>query len=84
MPVITRLAPSLDRCPDTRHTRDMAKRGQTKPWRMTYTWSNGLKGTTAHHSEDAARFAAEQQERRIGPNGETCTVEVTLRPSKTA
>lgn len=56
------------------------KKGERAPWRMTYTWPSGAKGTRVFHTEDDARRAAQQQERVHGPSGERCTVAVTQRP----
>lgn len=61
----------------------MAKRGETKPWKMTYLWPSGIKGTVAFGSETQARDAADRQAAIIGPDGESrCTVEVFYRPAK--
>lgn len=56
----------------------MAKRGEKRPWRMTYTWPGGS-GTKTYMSEDDARDDARRQAEVVGPNGERCTVEVTKR-----
>lgn len=38
----------------------MAKRGETRPWRVRFEWKNGVKGTSSHITrEDAESRAAE-------------------------
>ena len=60
----------------------MAKRGETFPWRLTYTWPGGMKGTTNYRTESDAEYAARRQRAVVGPNGETCTVTVAERISR--
>lgn len=32
----------------------MAKRGETRPWRLDFTWETGAHGCSTHGSQDAA------------------------------
>jgi hypothetical protein len=42
----------------------MAKRGETRPWRVRFEWANGVKGVdTFRTEEDAERRAREIRER---------------------
>lgn len=50
----------------------MAKRGETRPWRVRYVWDTGIKGTATFGSEDEALWqkskiedAAELQDRTV-------------------
>lgn len=36
----------------------MAKRGETQPWRVTFVWDSGIKGTVACRTEDQANMKA--------------------------
>lgn len=76
----------LRRCHDTWHDEGMAKRGEKRPWKMTYTWpahevgGKPITGTQSFVTEAQARDAAERQAAVIAPDGETrCTVKVTYR-----
>lgn len=58
----------------------MAKRGETQPYRMTYTWPSGIKGTKAFPTLEQAAYAAGKQAAVVGPTGDHCaTVVVTHR-----
>lgn len=37
----------------------MAKRGERRPWKVEYEWSNGIKGRDAYSSRDLAELHAE-------------------------
>ena len=50
----------------------MAKRGERLPWKVTFTWDNGVSGKvacgdewTANHKADGIRRAAELQDRKV-------------------
>lgn len=37
----------------------MAKRGETRPYRITYAWPNGVRGTETRGTLDGAQFFAQ-------------------------
>ena len=41
----------------------MAKRGETRPWRVTYQWDSGINGTIVCATEDQANFKADEIQR---------------------
>ena len=60
----------------------MAKRGETKPFKVLYSWDTGIRGTVACGSLDEA----EQKAAEIRRNGEyredaSVVVEIAHRPS---
>jgi len=58
----------------------MAKRGETRPWRVTTQFEGGKPFiTTTHHSEEDAERAAARQRIVVGPAGHTCTATVSDR-----
>lgn len=57
----------------------MAKRGETRPWRVIYTWPSGVTGVMTFRTEDEAIFWADQQKKVVGPNGDRCEVRVGRR-----
>lgn len=63
----------------------MAKRGETRPFRMTFKWEgSGITGTSTFINLDGAEFAARQQAERSGPAGlADCVATVTHRDSPT-
>jgi hypothetical protein len=57
----------------------MAKRGETRPWRVRYEWENGVKGCETYRTEgDALRFADEVR-RNSERNDMTVQIDVTAR-----
>jgi len=36
----------------------MAKRGETRPWRLQYVWESGIKGVTTFRSQEEADYKA--------------------------
>ena len=59
----------------------MAKRGETRPWRVSYTFDNAVAGTLTFRTEEEALRAALRQALVVGPRGERCDVTVKLRPT---
>lgn len=59
----------------------MAKRGETRPWRMTYQWLNGPKGVQTFTSLEGAQHAARRQVETIGGTSRVrdCSVVLTHR-----
>jgi hypothetical protein len=47
----------------------MAKRGERRPFRVTYEWPSGISGTMTFSTQEEAERAASLQESRTGPNG---------------
>lgn len=60
----------------------MAKRGETRPWRVTYRWDSGIGGTEAYASEDQANYKADQIRQAAIRQDRDVTVSVTLKESK--
>jgi hypothetical protein len=58
----------------------MAKRGERRPWKVRYEWSNGIKGTDSYTSRDQAEMKAEQIRRTAVARDMVVTVDVTHRP----
>ncbi len=56
----------------------MPKRGQAQPFRVTYVWSHGPKGSTAHTTRDAAEAMAAQVRRNAENRDDGATVVVTV------
>lgn len=59
----------------------MAKRGETRPWRMRYKWTGLAGGVLTYRTEQQARDAARQQVRLIGGRSgvRDCTASVHRR-----
>lgn len=57
----------------------MAKRGERRPFRVTYEWPSGISGTMTFSTREEAESAASRQESRVGLNGERCRVTVADR-----
>lgn len=41
----------------------MAKRGETRPWRVRFRWDNGVNGTATYATRDGAEFEKAKIER---------------------
>jgi hypothetical protein len=61
----------------------MAKRGETRPWKVSFHWENGVHGTDSKASEDEARMLAESIHRTAETRGMRVDVAVTHRPKAT-
>jgi hypothetical protein len=56
------------------------KRGSTAPWRVTYVWSNGVKGVASYSTRDLAELNADKIRRNAAHRDDvTVTVTVTHR-----
>ena len=58
----------------------MAKRGETRPWRLQYVWESGIKGVSTFRSQEEADYKAQDLRdyaERCG--GSAITVTVTHR-----
>lgn len=58
----------------------MAKRGEARPYRMSYTWTDtGIRGTQAFQDLDAARMRAQWQAATVsGQTGEASCVAIVV------
>jgi hypothetical protein len=56
----------------------MAKRGETRPYRMHFEWDNGVKSTQTFHSEEARQRVIDQ----IRETAERIDREVTITTSE--
>jgi hypothetical protein len=57
----------------------MAKRGETRPWRMRFEFENGICGTETFHSEEQANFKADQIRRNAANREMTVAIKITNR-----
>lgn len=55
----------------------MAKRGERRPWRVTFEWSSGVKGVDTFISQDEAEMRAEKI-RKAAEWRDDATVTVTV------
>lgn len=55
----------------------MAKRGEKRPWKVRYEWSNGIKGTVACGDEWLANHKADEI-RQAGERRDDVSVTVTV------
>lgn len=60
----------------------MAKRGETRPWRVTYEWDNGIKGSQSYQTEDHANLKADEIRRNAAHTDATVMVTVAHRDAK--
>lgn len=57
----------------------MPKRGESLPYRVTFQWDNGVKGSSAHRTLDAATDAALALYRAAKAQDRTVTVKISER-----
>lgn len=63
----------------------MAKRGETRPWRLTFKWENGVHGVETFTSRDRAEtYAAMMQEYATHRHESVLTLAITNRNDKVA
>jgi hypothetical protein len=60
----------------------MAKRGERRPWKVTYRWENGVGGTDARSSEDEAQMIAARIRRAAEARGMRVEISVYYRASE--
>jgi hypothetical protein len=60
----------------------MAKRGETRPWKVSYVHENGIKGTSSFTSRDGAEMHAQMIQENADRRGMTTAITVTYREAK--
>lgn len=56
----------------------MAKRGETRPWRMRFQWSNGIKGVATYETREQADDEARKIQVYAAAFREDMTVTTTV------
>ena len=54
----------------------MAKRGETRPWRLQFVWESGIKGTVTFRSQEEADYKA--QDMRDYAERTSSSVDITV------
>ncbi len=57
----------------------MAKRGETRPWRMRFVWDNGVKDTVTYATVEQANYQAEKMQAYADLIGSTISISVERR-----
>ena len=54
----------------------MAKRGETRPWRLQYAWESGIKGVITFRTQAEADYKA--QEMRANAEWSESSIDITV------
>lgn len=55
----------------------MAKRGEQRPWRLSFTWDSDIRGTTTHRSQGDALDQVQTLQRNSHMRGIGITISLT-------
>ena len=60
----------------------MAKRGETRPWKLHFIWENGVKGVTPFRTQEEATWRADDMREYAKRIESGVTITVTHREAK--